>query len=124
MQEQSTYTKELYAITESVKKWRQYLLGRRFRIYTDHHSLKHIVKQKIQTPEQQKWLTKLMGYDFEIHFKPGKENMVADALSRIEIPVILALSYPTATWLEELRKYCLTNQVGADLVSKIQSDLE
>ena len=54
MQTQSTYTKELYAITEAVKKWRQYLLGRRFRIHTDHHSLKHLLTQTIQTPEQQK----------------------------------------------------------------------
>ncbi|XP_076928272.1 uncharacterized protein LOC143592185 [Bidens hawaiensis] len=67
MQMQSTYTKELYAITEAVKKWRQYLLGRRFRIHTDHHSLRHLLTQTIQTPEQQKWVTKLMGYDFEVH---------------------------------------------------------
>lgn len=54
MQGQSTYTKELYAITESVRKWRQYLLERRFHIYTDHHSLKHLLTQTIQTLEQQK----------------------------------------------------------------------
>lgn len=122
MQAQSTYTKELYAITEAVKKWRQYLLGSRFRIYTDHHSLKHILSQTIQTPEQQKWLTKLMGYDFEIHFKPGCQNTVADALSRMDIPSLLAISYPTATWLCEFRQYYKNDATGSELVRKIQQD--
>ncbi|GJY72554.1 ty3-gypsy retrotransposon protein [Tanacetum coccineum] len=92
MQGQSTYIKEFYAITEAVKKWRQYLLGRRFCIYTDHHSLKHILTQTIQTPEQQKWVTKLMRYNFEVLYKPGRENTVADALSKVDIPSMLAIS--------------------------------
>lgn len=83
MSSSSTYVRELYAITESIKKWRQYLLGSTFKIYTDHKSLKSLVTQVIQTPEQQKWLTKLIGYSYEIHYKPGSENVVADALSRI-----------------------------------------
>ncbi|GKD95410.1 ty3-gypsy retrotransposon protein, partial [Tanacetum coccineum] len=112
MQGQSTYTKEFYAITEAVKKWRQYLLGRRFRIYTDHHSLKHILTQTIQTPEQQKWVTKLLGYDFEVLYKPGRENTVADALSRVDIPSMLAISYPTAPWLDDIRSYYSTNPQG------------
>ncbi|KAK9058307.1 hypothetical protein SSX86_023148 [Deinandra increscens subsp. villosa] len=123
MQTKSTYTKELYAITESVKKWRQYLLGSRFRVYTDHHSLKHLLTQTIQTPEQQKWLTKLMGYDFEIHYKPGKENMVADALSRVNQPALHALSVPQATWIKEIRDYFASNPNGKELVHKIQTDL-
>ncbi|KAJ0483369.1 putative nucleotidyltransferase, Ribonuclease H [Helianthus annuus] len=122
MQAQSTYTKELYAITESVRKWRQYLLGRRFRIFTDHHSLKHMLTQTINTPEQQKWITKLLGYDFEIHFKPGKENTVADALSRVDYPSLLALSYPTAPWLNEIRGYFKDHVLGKQLVQQITTD--
>jgi len=57
----STYNHELYALTEAVKKWRQFLLGNTFKIYTDHKSLKSLMTQSIQAPEQQKWLTKLMG---------------------------------------------------------------
>jgi len=49
----STYVRELYAITEAIKKWRQYLLGSTFTIYTDHQSLKSLMTQTIQTPEQQ-----------------------------------------------------------------------
>lgn len=67
MQAHSTYIKEMYAIIEAVKKWRQYLLVSHFRIYKNHHNLKHLFTQTIQTPEQQKWVPKLMGYNFEIH---------------------------------------------------------
>ncbi|GKB89525.1 ty3-gypsy retrotransposon protein [Tanacetum coccineum] len=122
MQGQSTYTKEFYAITEAVKKWRQYLLGRRFRIYTDHHSLKHILTQTIQSPEQQKWVTKLLGYDFEVLYKPGRENTVADALSRVDIPSMLAISYPTATWLDDIRTYFATDPKGQEFTASITAD--
>lgn len=108
MQANSTYVRELYAITEAVKKWRQYLLGPRFRIFTDQHSVKHLLTQVIQTPEQHKWVTKLLGYDFELHYKPRTENRVADALSRVEFHSMLALSASTTTWLNDLRDYYKT----------------
>lgn len=82
MQNQSTYTREFYAITEVIAKFRHYLLGHRFLIRTDQKSLKSLAKQVIQTPEQQKWLHKLLGYDFTIEYKPGKDNITADSLSR------------------------------------------
>lgn len=72
----------MFAITEAVSKWRQYLLGRRFIIITDQQSLKSLTNQTIQTQEQQKWLTKLVGFDFQIVYWPGKQNGAADALSR------------------------------------------
>lgn len=49
----STYVRELATITTTVKKWRQYLLGNSFMIQTDHRSLKKLMAQVIQTPEQQ-----------------------------------------------------------------------
>ncbi|KAL4569364.1 hypothetical protein LXL04_025000 [Taraxacum kok-saghyz] len=116
----STYIRKLYAITEAIKKWRQYLVGQKFRVFTDHHSLKHLLTQTIQTPEQQKWLTKLMRYTFELHYKPGKQNKVADALSRIEPPTLLALSGPSATWLNELRSYLTTNSEGKRLAEQLE----
>jgi hypothetical protein len=83
LQKASTYVRELHAITTAVKKWRQYLLGHKFIIYTDHQSLKELLTQVVQTPEQQIYLAKLMGYDYTIHYKTGKTNVVADALSRL-----------------------------------------
>lgn len=108
----STYVWELYAIIEAVKKWHQYLLGRKFRVYTDHHSLKNLLTQTIQMPEQHKWVVKLMGYDFDIHYKPGKENTVADALSCSAAPTFFAIMRPQALWLDKIRAYFVNNPDG------------
>ncbi|WVY96655.1 hypothetical protein V8G54_028806 [Vigna mungo] len=101
MQNQSTYTREFYAITEAIAKFRHYLLGHRFVIRTDQKSLKSLTEQAIQTPEQQKWLHKLLGYDFTIEYKLGKDNIVADSLSR---SYFMAWSQPTLQILPALRE--------------------
>ncbi|KAM2118243.1 hypothetical protein ACFX1R_011686 [Malus domestica] len=114
----STYERELIAIVYAVKKWQNYLQGRHFVIKTDHNSLKYFLSQRASTPFQQKWVSKLMGYDYEIQYKQGAQNMVADALSRLhDIPwakepvtnngengECIAISYPYAGWLDELRR--------------------
>lgn len=78
----STYEKDLMAIVLSIHQWRNYLLGRRFRIHTDHKSLKYLLEQRILTMDQQRWLVKLMGYDYELENRLGRENLATDALSR------------------------------------------
>ena len=82
----SAYIRELHAITNAVKRWRQYLLGHFFIIQTDQKSLKELLTQVIQTPEQQHYLVKLLGYDYDIQYKPSKLNIVVDALSRSPCP--------------------------------------
>lgn len=79
MQKKSTYSRELFAITEALVLD---LLGHPFTIKTDQKSLKSLNDQSLQTPEQQAWLPKFLGYDFKIEYKPGKESIPADALSR------------------------------------------
>lgn len=66
IQKASTYLRELYAITSVIAKWRHYLLGTKFFIHTDQRSLRNLMHQVIQTPEQQFYLTKLLGYNYEI----------------------------------------------------------
>jgi hypothetical protein len=58
----STYGKELLTLVLSVKKWRPYLFATIFTIKTDQQSLKHILEQRVSTPMQQKWISKLLGY--------------------------------------------------------------
>ncbi|GAU10375.1 hypothetical protein TSUD_419040, partial [Trifolium subterraneum] len=101
MQKQSAYTREFFAITEAIAKFRHYLLGHKFIIRTDQKSLKSLMDQSLQTPEQQAWLHKFIGYDFTIEYKPGKDNMAADALSRV---CLMAWSKPEIALLEELRR--------------------
>ncbi|WVY89372.1 hypothetical protein V8G54_034886 [Vigna mungo] len=56
-------------------KWRHYLLPKKFTIITDHQSLKYILDQRLSTTFQQKWLVKLMEFDFDIEYKQGRENI-------------------------------------------------
>jgi hypothetical protein len=58
------------------------------------------------SPKQQKWVTKLFGYDYEIIYKKGKENVVADALSRKyeEDMSLFSLSFIVPDWFQAVRK--------------------
>ncbi|GJU46256.1 gypsy/ty3 retroelement polyprotein [Tanacetum coccineum] len=82
----AAYEKELLAVVLALQKWRGYLLDRHFQIRIDHFSIKYVLNQRITTPFQAKWLPKLIGFDYEIDYKKGKDNVVADALSRIQQP--------------------------------------
>jgi hypothetical protein len=55
--------------------------GKRFQIKIDHRSLKYFLEQIISSPKQQKWVTKILRYDYEIIYKKGKYNVLVDALS-------------------------------------------
>nr|MDZ8005329.1 RNase H-like domain-containing protein [Nostoc sp. DedSLP05] len=100
----STYSKEMLAILHAIRKWRQFLFGAKFFIKTDHLSLKHLLTQGTLIEEQQKWVDQLQAYDFEIIYKKGTDNIVANALSRRDEPPILNnISTCQPTWITELR---------------------
>ena len=81
----STIEKELLAILDSTKHFRPYLYGRHFTIETDHNPLVWLYKIKEPNSRLIRWRLKLDEFDFKIIYKKGKENVVADALSRVEI---------------------------------------
>ena len=76
------YEKEMLAILHAIDLWHPYLLGQCFQIKIDHRSLKYFMEQCISSPDKQKWVTKIFGYDYEIIYKKGKDNVVVDALSQ------------------------------------------
>ncbi|WVZ87921.1 hypothetical protein U9M48_034495 [Paspalum notatum var. saurae] len=77
-----THDLELAAVVHALKIWRHYLLGNTCHIYTDHKSLKYILTQPEFNMRQRWWLELIKDYDLEIHYHPGKANVVADASSR------------------------------------------
>ena len=94
-------------------------------ILTDHRSLKELMNQAIQTPEQHKYLARLLGFDYVIQYRAGKSNVVADALSRSlgsDTASLFILSVPYFTFLEDLRKELQTNQEFVTLKEKICFD--
>jgi hypothetical protein len=78
----ATHDLELVAIVHALRKWRHYLMGRRFELRIDHNGLKYLFDQPTLNARQSRWLEFLCEYDFEIKHIKGKENKVADALSR------------------------------------------
>ncbi|WVZ97761.1 hypothetical protein U9M48_043274 [Paspalum notatum var. saurae] len=77
-----THDLELAAVVHALRIWRHYLLGNICHIYSDHKSLKYIFTQSELNMRQRRWLELIKDYDLEIHYHPGKANVVADALSR------------------------------------------
>jgi hypothetical protein len=77
-----THDLELAAVVHALKMWRHYLMGTHCNIFTDHKSLKYIFTQADLNMRQRRWLELIKDYDLEVHYHPGKANVVADALSR------------------------------------------
>jgi hypothetical protein len=77
-----THDLELAAVVHALKIWRHYLHGNICHIYIDHKSLKYIFTQLELNMRQRRWLELIKDYELEIHYHPGKANIVTDALSR------------------------------------------
>ena len=102
----AAYERELIGLVHAVRHWRPYLWGRRFIVKTDHNSLKYLLDQRLATIPQHHWVGKLLGFDFTVEYKPGKMNVVADALSRRDTDegVVLAISAPQFDFITRLRQ--------------------
>jgi len=88
-------------------------------VRTDHHSLKYLWDQTIVIETQQKWLVKLVGYDFIIEYKKGSKNSAADALSRQMEGTLMAISQLMPQWVEPIQHEVQSDPTLRELVEKI-----
>ena len=78
-----TYDRELLACATFIDHFRCYLIGKPFKLRTDHDALTSLLKSSEPKGRRARWLEKLTDYDFEIIHRPGKAHQNADALSRL-----------------------------------------
>ncbi|CAK1590784.1 unnamed protein product [Parnassius mnemosyne] len=81
----STIEKELLAIVWSVKIFRPYLYGGKFTIFTDHRPLAWLNSIKEPNSKLTRWKLRLAEFDYDIVYKNGKQNFVADALCHVKV---------------------------------------
>ncbi|KAL3701750.1 hypothetical protein R1sor_019772 [Riccia sorocarpa] len=81
----TTTEREALAMVYAVKKFKPYLQGNKFVFFVDHQALTYIVNKVHITGRIARWLLLLQEFDFTVVYKPGKINILADQLSRIEM---------------------------------------
>jgi hypothetical protein len=110
-----THDLELAAVIHALKIWRHHLMGMKCHIYTDHKSLKYIFTQADLNMRQRCWLELIKDYNLEVHYHPGKANVVADALSRKAHCSCLSVEAFNETLCWEMRKLNLEIVPQGDL---------
>lgn len=104
----------------AMAKFRQYLVGSKFCVKTDHNSLKHFLGQWDLNERQQKWVSKLQFYDFDISFVKGTQNIVVDALSRrLHLSSMAAVS---EDWKHLIIAEYAKNPLASDIIDGIVQD--
>ncbi|GBG74390.1 hypothetical protein CBR_g18801 [Chara braunii] len=118
----STYERELYALRQALEHWKHYLLGRHFKVYSDHETLRWLKTQAKMTPKLTRWAAEIDQYDFELKPVKGKYNVVADALSRRSdyFGVIVHYLDIGRDLQEKVRQAYAQDPIYSDLLKKVR----
>jgi hypothetical protein len=116
----SIYEKEFLALIMAVERWRPYLQRQEFTILTDHKSLAYLSEQNLHSEMQRKAMTRLMGLQFKIVYRKGKDNVAAEALSRIvHLSALQAMSLVKQDWIQEVLNSYTTDPRAWQLLSEL-----
>ncbi|GMF51373.1 unnamed protein product [Phytophthora fragariaefolia] len=114
------HDKELLAMKYALVKFRVHLLGQKpFVIYTDHASLRTATSSPHLSERMARWLSFFAEYNFTVEYKPGKQNVLADALSRRPDYELAHLAYLESPLYELIRKAYADDDVLAGLVESL-----
>ncbi|GBM41045.1 Transposon Ty3-I Gag-Pol polyprotein [Araneus ventricosus] len=117
-QKWSTYDRELFSIYSAIRKFKHMLEGRNFSIYTDQKPLIYAFKQNPNkcSPRQLRHLDLISQYSTDIRHVQGSQNIVADALSRIEVDSI------TKTPILNLKEFARAQKDDSDIQKFLHND--
>ena len=76
----SIYDKEMLAIMHDLVKFRQYLVGNKFVVKTDHNNLRYFLTQKDLNERKKKWVSKIQAFEFYVEYVKGKNNVLVGYL--------------------------------------------
>ena len=117
----SATDKEALAIVLACRHFHHYLWGTRFTVVTDHQPLTSVFKRKTKSPRMNRWILEMREYNYEIQYVKGKDNYVADYLSR---PVQVVTRDSPQSWLGLNAQQFVERQredaVWAELVDYLQ----
>jgi len=128
--------KELLAVVHSLEKFGHYITGYQTFVHTNHAVIKYLMKKLDVNSRIIRWLLLLQQFDLTIVDKPGKENVVADFLSRMNLPIceegmvddqlsddnFFAISV-LSTWFTDIVNYLVSTQFPPNLPSKEKSKI-
>lgn len=109
------YDKEMLAIMHALEKFKQYLVCVPFIIQSDHNSLKYLLNQTYLNEKQQRWVSKLQSFDFEIHYVKGKKNTTINSLFRN--PSFYSLSSITVRWKKDIMDEYAQDEFASRIIS-------
>lgn len=113
---------EALAVLLACRHFHHYLWGVRFTIVTDHQPLTSILKKRVKSKRMDRWFLELREYRYDVIYKPGSSNVVADMLSR---PVVRLVTWtPEEKWLgldkEEMRTIQRKERRWSDLMDYLE----
>ena len=121
--------KEFLSGVYAINKFRHYIAGYDVFVHTDHSTIKFLMNKPITSGRITRWLLLLQEFNITIVEKPGKENLVADFLSRLthtddNVPVddtfpdehLFVISIKTP-WFADITNYLVTGKIPAHLSS-------
>ena len=110
---------EMTAIIHCLRVWRHYFLGSHFTIMTDNVVTSYFQTQKKLSSKQARWQDFLAEFDYRLEYKPGKANVVADALSRKAELATLSMSQPKSDLVSRIKEGLQQDPLANDLLEKV-----